>query len=108
MLSFADYRLEKVLYLQTVPRGTRGRKRKLYTQTCDQIWLSLLSFPRASLSLSRSVFARSLVVAVQERDETCVAIVLSTKPSLDRTTVSLRVQGSRSICCVTRMNIRQR
>ena len=80
--SFADSRLEKVLYLQAVPRGTRGRKRKLFTQTCDQIWLSLLSFPRASLSLSRSVFARSLVVAVQERDETCVAVALSTKPRL--------------------------
>ena len=50
--SFADGRLEKVVYLQTVPRGTRGRKRKLFTQTCDQIWLSLLSFPRASLSSS--------------------------------------------------------
>ena len=80
--SFADSRLEKVLYLQAVPRGTRGRKRKLFTQTCDQIWLSLLSFPRASLSLSRSVFARSVVVAVQERDETCVAVALSTKPRL--------------------------
>ena len=80
--SLADSRLEKVLYLRTVPRGIRGRKRKLFTQTCDQIWLSLMSFPRESLSLSRSVFARSLIAAVQERDEACVAVALSTKPRL--------------------------
>ena len=29
-----------------------------------------------------SVVARSLVVAVQERDKTCIAIALSTKPRL--------------------------
>ena len=54
----------------------------LFTQTCDQIWLSLLSLPRASLSLSRSVFAQSLTSVVQERDETCVAAVLSTNRTL--------------------------
>ena len=80
--SLAESRLERVLYLQAVPRGTRGRKRKLFTQTCDQIWLSLMPFPRESLSMSRSVFARSLVSAVQERDEACVAAALSTKPRL--------------------------
>ena len=53
-----DSRLEKVLYLQAVPRGTRGRKRKLFIQTCHQIWLSLVSFPRESLSMSKSLFVR--------------------------------------------------
>ena len=41
--SLSDSRLEKVLYLRVVPRGTRGRKRKLFMQTSDQIWLSLIS-----------------------------------------------------------------
>ena len=75
-------RLEKVLYLREVPRGTRGRNKKLFIQTCDQLWLSLISFSRESLSMSRSVFARSLIVAVPERDEACVANALSTKPRL--------------------------
>lgn len=80
--SLPDSRLEKVLYLQAVPRGTRGRKRKLFTQTCDQIWLSLVSFPRESLSMSKSLFVRSLCSTVQERDEASVAVALSTKPRL--------------------------
>jgi hypothetical protein len=61
-------RFESFLYSQEVPRGVRGRHRRLFGQVCDDIWSSLISFSRDALTAPYPAFVTALVSAVEERD----------------------------------------
>ena len=75
-------RFESFLYGQEVPRGVRGRQRRLFGQVCDDIWSSLVSFSRDALTAPYPAFVTALVSAVEERDAAQLAGALSTKPRL--------------------------
>jgi hypothetical protein len=75
-------RFESILYSQEVPRGVRGRQRRLFGQVCDDIWSSLVSFSRDALTAPYPAFVTALVSAVEERDAAQLAGALSTKPRL--------------------------
>lgn len=75
-------RFERSMYVQGVPRGVRGRHRRLFGQMCDATWASLSSLAQESLGRHYPAFVSALVSAVQERDQAKLADALSTKPRL--------------------------
>ena len=89
-------RFESFLYSQEVPRGVRGRQRRLFGQVCDDIWSSLVSF--REMRLLRRTLRLSLLLSRLSRRGTPHSLRGPSQPSLglDCTTVSLRVQVSRS------------
>ena len=106
-LPTSSSRFESFLYGRDVPRDVRGRQQRLFGQVCDDIWSSLVSFLRDVLTAPYPAFAKtvSLLMSRLSRRGTPHSLRGPSQPSLDLdcTTVSLRVQVSKSTYADTPM-----